>query len=167
MYIFRANILYHLRRQPASGTDVLAGCYFYTQKEDDLMPTAKKLPSGSWRCQVFSHYEEVKQSDGTIKKKRIYKSFTSDDPSRNGKKAAELAAAQWAATRKGTEECRMTFREAAEEYIRSRESVLSPGTIKGYRAIVKNDIGALENIKIPDVKQADIQKCINENSPGR
>lgn len=131
------------------------------------MPTAKKLPSGSWRCQVFSHYEEVKQSDGTIKKKRIYKSFTSDDPSRNGKKAAELAAAQWAATRKGTEECRMTFREAAEEYIRSRESVLSPGTIKGYRAIVKNDIGALENIKIPDVKQADIQKCINENSPGR
>ena len=32
---------------------------------------------------------------------------------------------------------------------------------------MKNDIGALENIKIPDVKQADIQKCINENSPGR
>lgn len=23
------------------------------------MPTAKKLPSGSWRCQVFSHYETV------------------------------------------------------------------------------------------------------------
>lgn len=66
------------------------------------MPTAKKLPSGSWRCQVFSHYEEVKQPDGTIKKKRIYKSFTSDDPSRNGKKAAELAAARYAAEKKAS-----------------------------------------------------------------
>ena len=44
------------------------------------MATAKKLPSGSWRCQVFSHFEEQIQPDGTVKKKRIYKSFTCDDP---------------------------------------------------------------------------------------
>ena len=47
------------------------------------MATAKKLPSGSWRCQVFSHFEEQIQPDGTVKKKRIYKSFTCDDPSVN------------------------------------------------------------------------------------
>ena len=28
------------------------------------MPTAKKLPSGSWRCQVFSHYEDLCGKDG-------------------------------------------------------------------------------------------------------
>ena len=51
------------------------------------MATARKLPSGSWRCQVFDRYEVIRQPDGSEKKKRIYKSFTSDDPSRNGKKA--------------------------------------------------------------------------------
>nr|DAL99581.1 MAG TPA: hypothetical protein [Caudoviricetes sp.] len=30
MYIFRAEILYHLRAAIASGTFVPAGCYFYT-----------------------------------------------------------------------------------------------------------------------------------------
>ena len=47
------------------------------RKEDDFMATAKKLSSGSWRCQVYSHTEEVIQPDGSVKKKRIYKSLTS------------------------------------------------------------------------------------------
>ena len=53
------------------------------------MATAKKLPSGSWRCQVFSHIEEIPLSDGTIKKKRVYKSFTCSDPSKKGKRICE------------------------------------------------------------------------------
>ena len=61
------------------------------------MATAKKLPSGSWRCQVFSHFEEQIQPDGTVKKKRIYKSFTCDDPSTRGKRKCEAEAAAWAA----------------------------------------------------------------------
>lgn len=44
------------------------------------MATAKKLPSGSWRCQVFSHFETTTDKDGSQKKKRIYKSFTCDIP---------------------------------------------------------------------------------------
>lgn len=44
------------------------------------MPTAKKLPSGSWRCLVYSHTEEITNPDGSIKKKRIYESFTSNIP---------------------------------------------------------------------------------------
>lgn len=51
------------------------------------MATAKKLPSGSWRCLVFSHYENLFNEDGSPmidektgkqKRKRIYESFTSD-----------------------------------------------------------------------------------------
>ena len=60
------------------------------------MPTAKKLPSGSWRCQVYSHTEELKQPDGTTKKKRIYESFTSDIPGPKGKRMAEKMAAEFA-----------------------------------------------------------------------
>lgn len=38
------------------------------RKEDDFMAVAKKLPSGSWRVQVFSHYEYVQKPDGTTTK---------------------------------------------------------------------------------------------------
>ena len=60
------------------------------------MATAKKLPSGSWRCLAYSHTEEVyDKKTGKMKRKRIYESFTSNDPSPRGKKEAELAAAQY------------------------------------------------------------------------
>ncbi len=67
------------------------------------MAKASKLPSGSWRCQAYSHSEPVFDEEGNPildkkgkqKKKRIYESFTSDDPTRKGQKAAELAAAEF------------------------------------------------------------------------
>ena len=58
------------------------------------MPTAKKLPSGSWRCLAYSHSVPVFDKNGrpiidskTQKKKmkRVYESFTSDDPTKRGK----------------------------------------------------------------------------------
>ena len=60
------------------------------------MATAKKLPSGSWRCLVYSHTERIFDTkSGTWKDKRIYESFTSDDPSRRGKADAERQAAEF------------------------------------------------------------------------
>lgn len=53
------------------------------------MATAKKLPSGSWRCQVYDYTDE----NG----KRHYKSFTSTDQSAKGKREAERLAADYAA----------------------------------------------------------------------
>lgn len=66
-------------------------------KEDDIMATAKKLPSGSWRYQVYSHTEEILLPNGSTKQKRIYKSFTCADPSKKGKRICEQKAAAWAA----------------------------------------------------------------------
>ena len=60
------------------------------------MATAKKLPSGSWRCLAYSHTETVwNEKQGKWIEKRIYESFTSDDPSPRGRKEAELAAAEF------------------------------------------------------------------------
>lgn len=40
------------------------------------MATAKKLPSGSWRCLVYSHTERIFDTkSGTWKDKRIYESL--------------------------------------------------------------------------------------------
>ena len=47
------------------------------------MPTAKKLPSGSWRCQAYDYTD--------YNGKRHYESFTADS-----KKDAEFMAAQFA-----------------------------------------------------------------------
>ena len=62
------------------------------------MAKAKKLPSGSWRVQVFDRFEDVRDKDGKpvlddkgkLKKKRIYKSFTNDDPTPKGKRDVKL-----------------------------------------------------------------------------
>ena len=85
------------------------------------MSKARKLPSGSWRCQVYSHTEEIPQSDGSIKKKRIYKSFTCDDPSPKGKRKCEQMAAQWAVEKESaSKEKDMLLCEAVESYIKSK-----------------------------------------------
>ena len=102
------------------------------------MATAKKLPSGSWRCQVFSHFEEQIQPDGTVKKKRIYKSFTCDDPSARGKRKCEAEAAAWAADKEQFSGIQsIDFGDAMDNYINSRENVLSPRTISEYRKMRK------------------------------
>ena len=102
------------------------------------MATAKKLPSGSWRCQVFSHFEEQIQPDGTVKKKRIYKSFTCDDPSTRGKRKCEAEAAAWAADKEQFSGIQsIDFGDAMDNYINSRENVLSPRTISEYRKMRK------------------------------
>ena len=99
------------------------------------MATAKKLPSGSWRCQVFSHIEtSIDPKTGEKKDKRIYKSFTSDVPGPKGKRLAEQMAAQWAAEKENaTSVQNLTLGEAIDRYTDERLSLLSPrtGTIAG------------------------------------
>lgn len=126
------------------------------------MATAKKLPSGSWRCQVYSHTEEILQPDGTIKKKRIYKSFTCDVQGPKGKRIAEKMAADWAEEKELHNKIQdITFGEAVDRYIESRESVLSPRTIMDYKRIRKNDLQALMTLKLANITQDDIQRAVN------
>ena len=127
------------------------------------MATAKKLPSGSWRCQVLSHTEEYTKPDGTIGKRKIRKSFTCDDPTKRGKRICEQMAAEWAASKENHSPVAesLTFGEALEDYISSRENILSPCTIRDYRGTQRNYIQSLMGIKIDAITQEDIQKAIN------
>ncbi|WP_279004928.1 site-specific integrase [[Clostridium] scindens] len=126
------------------------------------MPTAKKLPSGSWRCQVYSHTEDILQPDGTIKHKRVYRSFTSDVPGSKGKRLAEQMAADFAAEKEDSSNVQnITVGEAMDRYISAREKVLSPRTIMDYQRIRKNELTALTDLKILSITQEDIQRAIN------
>lgn len=126
------------------------------------MATAKKLNSGSWRCQVYSHTEKILQPDGKTKSKRIYESFTCDDTSKKGKRIAEQMAADFAAEKEDRRKpCNLTVGDAIDKYIESRESVLSPRTIMDYRRIRKQDLQDIMDIKVSRITQEDIQQSIN------
>lgn len=122
------------------------------------MAKAKKLPSGSWRCLVYSHSVPVVNSDGKpvyengkLKEKRIYESFTSDDPSPAGKREAEFAAAEFAANKDRRKNItNFTLREAITKYISESDAVLSPTTIQGYKVIQEY---AFQNIMDMPIKK--------------
>ncbi len=125
------------------------------------MATAKKLPSGSWRCQVYDYTD----ANG----KRHYKSFTSDNPTAKGKRAAEKMAADYAAEKESKYHCSFTFGEAFDNYVKDRESVLAVSTIREYKRTKRVDLSELSKVKIENITSEQIQELINrmakEKSP--
>lgn len=115
------------------------------------MGKAKILPSGNWRCRAYIGKNEAG--------KKVYKSFTA--PTR---KEAELLAAQAAVSWKREDEEEMTVGEAVRNYIESKENILSPSTIQGYRRIEKNQIPSIANVYLTDFNTKLAQKYINRIS---
>ena len=136
------------------------------------MAKAKKLPSGSWRCLAYSHTEKVLDlKTGQMKDKRVYVSFTSDDPSPKGRKEAKLMAAQFqieksrAPRNKRPEYGNMTLTEAIDKYIESRENLnRSPTTIQDYRCIQRNAFPDLMYLKLKDLDETILQEAIDTES---
>ena len=118
------------------------------------MANAKKLKSGSWRVQVFSHYEIV---DG-VKKPR-YRSFTAPT-----KAEAELQASLFANDKKRYSRANLTVFEAVQKYIQEKEGVLSPTTIRTYEQIAKTHLSKIGPIMIDTITNADLQNWISSLS---
>lgn len=112
------------------------------------MASAKKLPSGNWRVNLYIG----KSADG----KRQYKSFTADT-----KKEAEYLAAQYNQLHIDINRSEIPLKKAVEDYIKSKKNVLSPSTIKGYNSIKDNCVPELMALKIRDIKTQDIQEAFN------
>lgn len=133
------------------------------------MATAKKLPSGSWRCLAYSHTEKIlDEKTGKLKDKRIYESFTSDDPSPQGKREAEAAAALFQLNKskymkkKRPEYGNMTLTEAIDHYIETRVALnRSPTTIQDYRCIQRNAFQDIMTTKLEDLDEIILQEAIN------
>lgn len=124
------------------------------------MATARKLPSGSWRCQVYSHSVPVFNEDGSVaydkngkpKEKRIYESFTSNDPTRFGKADAEMQALEFSMNKKKRSTSRnLTMLEAIGNYVEVKAPVLSKSTIAGYKKIRKYSFQPLMTMKLKDI----------------
>lgn len=114
------------------------------------MATAKKLPSGAYRCRVYTG----KNADG----KKIYKSFTAPT-----KKQAEYLAAEYLAKKKRPTE-QMTCGKAIDRYIESKDGVLSPTTISGYRKIRRNYLQQVMSIPLDRLTREDVQRAVNADA---
>lgn len=114
---------------------------------------AKKLPSGSWRCQAY-----VGERNG----KKMRKSFTAPT-----KKEAEFLANQYIHEMDAYFSDNCTVADAIDRYITARESVLSPSTIKGYRRSQEKDFASINHFSVQVLSSEHIQRFINEISVGR
>ncbi len=140
------------------------------------MPTAKRLPSGSWRCLAYSHSiiktdesgNVVYGKNGKPLKKRIYESFTSDDTTKRGKIEAEALANDFILNRKGKKKNRyngnLTLLEAIEKYIEEYQNVLSPSSVRDYNTIKRNAFQDIMNCKLKDFDEDMLQDAIDRES---
>lgn len=116
------------------------------------MATAKKLPSGNWRVQLYCGKDE----NG----KRLYESFTA--PTR---KEAERMAATFNGDRKqraaDRAAGRITLAQAMDEFIETcRATGKSPSTLNGY-ASMRRTYGDLLSMTINAIRVQDVQKAVN------
>lgn len=113
---------------------------------------ATRLPSGSYRTQVLIG----RDASG----KRLYKSFTAATA-----KQADLLALQWQADHPSDTALGDTLRKAMRDFLRTREAVLSPSTIRGYNSISKElekGFPRLVARKIALISGDDLQQIVNQ-----
>lgn len=116
------------------------------------MAKAKKLPSGSWRCEIYLGRDE----NG----KKIRKSFTADT-----KKDAEYMASDYLINHADEpEKPEITFGTALDQYIQVKEAVLSPTTIRSYKQINKCYLSDFGKNNIDAITAANVQKLVSDVS---
>ena len=121
------------------------------------MANARKLDSGSWRALVYSHTESVLQADGTIKKVRRYESFTADTEAE-----ANLMAAQFKVERnRKSRPANLTVMEAMQQYVASKNKILSPSTLRGYESIIRNSLPDIIDLPLKELTYPIIQNAFN------
>ena len=108
-------------------------------------PKPIELPSGSWRCQVTV--------DG------VRRSVTADSPQEAISRALLLR--DRGITKSPAER---TLGAVVDEYIESRESVLSPSTLKAYRSYRRTRFSSYMDRKISDLDRRTLQRMVNEEA---
>lgn len=109
---------------------------------------ATKLPSGNWRCRAYD------------KQTKKCKSFTA--PTR---KEAEYLATKWLNEKSSPKRISdETVRQCVQNYIKSKENILSPSSVRGYYIILNNSIEEIAGIKLSELTERDLQSWINGNA---
>ena len=132
------------------------------------MPRAEKLPSGSWRCRVYSHSElTIDPKTGKEKKKAVYQSFFSDDQTARGRREVEAAASAFLANKpyQGQDKGCYTLGQAIDKYIALKEAVgKSPTTIYEYKCTREHAFQDIMDIRLKDLNKDILQDAVNREA---
>lgn len=124
------------------------------------MPKARKLPSGSWNCQV---YAGDKTEDGKRTQKFI--SVTVSDPTEDGRIECEKRARKLEKEIQGGTRAETTIADALDRYIASKEKQgISVTTLNAYRSYRSNAFSTILEVPIHKITSDLIQSWINEYS---
>lgn len=114
------------------------------------MATAKKLPSGNWRTLIYTGIDE----NG----KRRYESFTAST-----KRESEFLAAEYLANKK-EKESNLIIGDAIDQYIDSKDGVLSPKTIREYRRFRRLYCQKIMSVPLRDLTNEKLQNEVTRES---
>lgn len=110
-----------------------------------LKPRPVELPSGKWRCQVMVGGRRA--------------SVVADTPKDAHAKALALRAGLIEDTKPSSA---LTLKTAIDRYIESKDTVLSPSTIAGYKRIRDNAFQDLMSRNLHTITQEDVQRSVNK-----
>lgn len=120
---------------------------------------------------MYSHTERIFDTkSGTWKDKRIYESFTSDDPSRRGKADAERQAAEFQqdrdtnVSRKRQKNGNILLKDAMKKYVEAIGPSLSGTTVQGYSKEQYDSYAFLMEKKLKDITTEDLQKAVDDDT---
>lgn len=115
------------------------------------LPKAVKLPSGNWNVKIMVNGERISITAPTKRD------------------AENQAAAIKSGAKRVVKKSSLTVGEAIDAYIESKDAVLSPSTIRGYKIMRKNDLQGIMDLPIPALTQEAVQREVNRmaktNSP--
>lgn len=116
------------------------------------VPKPRKLTSGNWFIQLRLGGESVSVTERTEKQ---------------CVKAAQFIKAEYqAGKREKSAQAKkpITLTQAIDKYIKARENMLSPSTIRGYRVIQKHRFQSAMNKPLNEMEKEDWQRLCNEES---
>lgn len=107
-------------------------------------PKPIELPSGNWRCQVM------------VRGKRV--EVVEADPQTAHAKALAIKAGL---LEEEKSPANMTVGDAIDRYIESKDAVLSPSTVRGYRSLRRTAMTAIERESLQGLTQERVQRFVN------
>lgn len=115
-------------------------------------PRPVELPSGKWRCQIM------------VRGKRV--DVVETDPETAHAKALAIKAGL---LEKDKAPAEMSVGDALDRYIESKDAVLSPSTVRGYKSMRKTALTEIERESLKGLTQERVQRFVNalakEHSP--
>ena len=111
------------------------------------VPKAKQLPSGAWNCRIRVEGRDLSITKPTEKEA-----------------VAEALAIKAGIKEAGKNPKKQTVSQAIDNYIESRQNVLSPSTVRGYRAIQGTRFSTMMHKSIGAITQPQWQRAVDQES---